>query len=166
VTSAPKTNRAVVGGDVALVALVVTVMWIVSAVSMWVYTSGDRAPEDFTLAIPDGTAAAIARGENPLEIPSTWRFKSGDVLTLQNDDGVGHWLGAYYVPSHETATHVLRPSVSGVFACSLHPAGEIVVDVGLRGFDWRMTLIPTLLVGPILGLAAVWIRRTLRVMEV
>jgi hypothetical protein len=149
----------------ALVVLAVTAaVWVVSAGSLLFYTSSTRDPREFTLVIPAGTQEAIARGENPLEIPATWSFQADDTLTLENRDTGGHWLGSFYVPPEETRSFILRPALAGLFSCSLHPTGEIVLDIELRRFDWAATLIPTLVVGPALGLAAVALRRVMRLL--
>jgi len=150
---------------ILLVAGVTTVVFAISALAMLFYTAGARGAKEFTLDIPQGTATAIAAGENPLAIPSTWRFQSGDVLTLVNEDVADHWLGGFWVLAGETASYTLRTSIGGIFSCSLHPAGEIVIDVEVTGFDWRLVMIPTLAIGPLLGLVAVAIRRVLRLID-
>ena len=153
------------GSTFGLVVGVTAVVFAISAIAMVVYTAGARGAKEFTLDIPEGTAAAIAAGDNPLEIPATWRFQSGDVLTLVNEDVADHWLGGFWVLSGETASYTLRKSIGGVFSCSLHPAGEIAIDVEVSGFDWRLVMIPTLAIGPLLGLVAVAIRRVLRLID-
>jgi len=47
----------------------------------------------------------------------------------------------------------------------LLPAGEISIDVQPRGYDWRLTMFPTLLLGPALGLIIVGIRRVMRAID-
>jgi hypothetical protein len=151
--------------SLTLVVATTAIVYVVSALAMIMYTSGARDSKEYTLLIPAGTGAAIASGENPLEIPSTWTFQSGDLLTLVNKDASGHWLGGLWVLPGETASYTLRPSIAGIFSCSLHPAGEIVIDVEVSGFDWRLVMVPTLAVGPLLGLVAVAVRRVLSAIE-
>jgi hypothetical protein len=127
-------------------------MLAISAVALAIYTNGARDPETRTLLIPDGTAELIAAGENPLRIPASWSFLADDTLELINQDRVGHRFGQYFVPPATTRAYTLQPAFGGSLACSLHPAGEINIDVDVRTFDWRATVFPTLVLGPAVGL--------------
>ena len=127
-------------------------MLAISSVALLIYTNGARDPETHTLVIPDGTSELIAAGENPLSIPATWGFLADDTLELVNHDRVGHRFGRYFVPPSTTRAYTLQPAFGGSLACSLHPAGEITIDVELRTFNWRATIFPTLVLGPMVGL--------------
>ena len=137
-------------------------MWAISALSLLIYTSGARQPETRTLVIPEGTATLIAAGENPLEIPANWGFLADDILRLVNDDSTDHWLGRFFVPADTTREYTLQPSFGGSIVCSLHPDGAIVIDVDVRTFDWRATLLPTFVLGPAIGLVVVGVSSTMR----
>ena len=69
-----------------------------SAIALVMYTSGSREPTTRTIVIAPGSGDLIAKGENPLEIPSTWSFLADDTLVLDNRDDVPHTLGTWYVP--------------------------------------------------------------------
>ena len=100
----------------------------------------------------------MAAGENPLEIPSTWSFLADDTLRLVNRDDVQHWIGTFHVPPRETVEYTLGTTIGGSLFCTVHPDEAIVIDVEARTFDWRLTLFPTLVLGPAVGLilVAVW----------
>lgn len=137
-------------------------VWALCALSMVIYVQGARAPQEHILRIPAGTSERIAAGENPLEIPVTWSFVAGDTLKLVNDDKVDHLLGSYKAPAHATAEYTLRTQVRVNMFCSLHPSGAIVLNVEERGFNWRMTLLPTAVFGPSVGLVLFVVQRVLR----
>ena len=140
-------------------------VWALCALALLIYTNGARAPQTHTLVIPDGTQARIASGENPLEIPATWSFLADDTLRLVNDDRVGHWLGSYFVPALTTQDYRLQRGLGGSLFCSLHPDGEITIDVEVRDFDWMATIVPTLALGPALGVIWVGVGRVVRLLD-
>jgi len=164
--SAPR--RRLGSGWVGLILPIVaatTVMWLMSALAMVIYTNGAREPQTHTLNIPAGASELIAAGENPLRIPTTWAFLADDTLELVNEDSVGHWFGQYFVAAGYTRQYELQPQFGASLLCSLHPDGEITIDVEVRDFDWRSTLIPALALGPALGLIFVGVRRVLRALD-
>ena len=140
-------------------------LWLVSAVAMYVYTLGAREPNESTLVIPEGTWERIAAGENPLQIPPTWTFQAEDRLVLINEDRVGHQLGPFYVPGRETRAFNLQPALGGALLCSLHPDGVITIDVDVRDFDWRVTMVPTFAFGPLVGLVLVGAGKMMRLVD-
>jgi len=140
-------------------------LWLLLAVALWIYTADSRNPTTHTLDIPDGTIELIASGENPLEIPSTWAFLADDTLVLENHDRVDHWLGNFWVPAHETREYNLQPDYGGSVLCSLHPTGAINIDVGLRDFDWKATVVPTLALGPFVGFILAGTRRVMNALD-
>lgn len=140
-------------------------VWALCALSMIIYVQGARAPQQHVLRIPDGTSQRISAGENPLDIPVTWSFYSGDTLELVNDDKVDHMIGSYKAPAHATARYTLRTQVRASLFCSLHPSGAIVLDVEERSFNWRMTMLPTVAFGPSVGLVLFVVHRVLRQLD-
>ena len=140
-------------------------VWAICALALLIYTRGARAPEMHTLVIPAGTSQLIAEGQNPLEIPPTWSFLADDTLQLVNRDRVDHWFGSYFVPALTTREFRLQPTIGGSLFCSLHPSGAITIDVDVRDFDWRSTIIPTLALGPALGLIWTGVARVLRSLD-
>ena len=163
--TAQRRRGAGVFGVLKSVVVATVVMWGICAVALLIYTRGARAPETHNLTIPEGTGVLIAGGENPLEIPSTWSFLSGDTLQLINRDDVDHWIGPYLVPALDERSYVLQPSLGGSLFCSLHPDGEIRIEVDVRDFDARLTLLPTLLLGPAVGLIMAGVLRVMRLLD-
>lgn len=149
----------------AVVVAVMAVIWGVSALAMAFWIDGARNPIDHQLVIPAGSAQKIADGANPLEIPSSWAFYEDDRLILINEDVVRHRLGPWLVEPGGTTTILLQPNTGGAFLCTLHPSGEIALDVQLRAFNWSLTMFPAFVVGLPLGLATLGGIRVLRALE-
>ncbi|MFQ5967693.1 MAG: hypothetical protein ACE5MI_08790 [Acidimicrobiia bacterium] len=150
---------------VGIVAVVVALMWAVSAAALLIYTRGTRDATTHELVIPPGTQERIAAGENALALPPTWSFYADDELVLLNQDLVPHRIGPWVVGPNSTLSIILQPRLGGPFLCSLHPAGEIALDIQPRTFNWRLTAAPTLLLGLPLGLLAVAGRRAMRLLD-
>ena len=149
----------------AIVAVVVALMWAVSTTALLIYTRGTRAETTHELVIPAGTQERIAAGENALELPPTWSYYADDELILVNQDLVPHRIGPWVVGPNSTFSIILQPPLGGLFLCSLHPSGEISLDVEPRTFDWRLTVAPTLLLGLPLGLLALAGQRAMRLLD-
>lgn len=137
-------------------------IWAVAALSVMLFARGAREPRTQELVIPEGTAAGVQEGDDPVDIPPTLSFVAGDVLVLRNEDGVEHRVGPYLVPPGGSTRIALSPSGSGSFLCTIHPSGRLLLDVQPRGLDLRLTVVPTLLLGPALGAVVVLIRRVMR----
>ncbi len=133
-------------------------MWIVSLVALATIADDDRAPRRYDLVIAAGTDELVAAGENPLAIPSEWDLVSGDVLVLDNRDAVAHSLGAWTAAPGEQREIVLRP-FDGLIICSLHPAGQLTMNVDPSQTDWSLAAIATLAFGPMVGLGAIGVLR-------
>ncbi|MFN0088904.1 MAG: heme-copper oxidase subunit III [Acidimicrobiales bacterium] len=146
-----------------VIAVATAAFWVVCALALWIYAGPGRRPAVHELTIQPGAAALVAAGQNPLALPATWSFRSGDVLVLANDDAVVHVLGRWLVAPGERRRITLRASASLV--CSLHPSGAIALDVHPARTDWRLTLAPTLVVGPALGVGALAVRRVARALD-
>ena len=138
-------------------------VFFICLVALWIFAGPGRMPERRTIVIPTGTADLIAAGQNPLDLPANWSFRSGDVLVLDNRDKVGHYVGAWFSPYGE-ATEI-TVTVSATVFCTLHPAGEIYIDVTPRRTDWILAVPPTLMVGPAFGLVLLLALRLLRHLE-
>lgn len=150
----PRPVLTVAGAVVGLFALL--------SVALLIYTAGSRSATTRHLEIAPGTATAIAAGENPLRIPSEWDFVAGDRLVLVNRDDADHWIGQWHVPAGAETTVELQPVYAGVLVCSVHPDGSIAITVEPAGFDWRLPLVPSLLLGIPLGLVLIGTRRVVR----
>lgn len=138
----------------AVTAAVMAVIWVITATSMLIWTAGAPAVQTHRLVIPAGTSSDVESGRNPLAIPSTWAFFEGDTLILDNRDRVAHQVGGWLVGPGSVTSVILESSIGGSLFCTLHPSGAINLNVQMRGFDWRLSLVPTLMAGLPLGLAA------------
>jgi|TARA_B100000959_G_scaffold148056_1_gene155404 hypothetical protein len=146
-----------------VVAGTTTAVFLVCLVALWIFAGPGRARERREIVIPAGTADLIAAGENPLDLPANWSFRSGDVLVLDNRDDVGHYVGAWFSPYGEV-TEITVTASATVF-CTLHPAGQIYIDVTPRRTDWMLAVPPTLLIGPAFGLVLLMALRMLQRLE-
>jgi hypothetical protein len=149
----------IVGGTTLLI-------WGIAAGSVLLFARGARAPTTRELVIPPGTAERVSDGANPLDIPPNLAFVAGDVLVVRNDDDVGHRVGSYLLAPGSTTRIGLEPASSGSFLCTIHPSGTLSIEVQPRGLDLGLTLIPTLALGPPLGLVVVLVRRVVGRLEV
>jgi hypothetical protein len=138
---------------------------MLSSIGLLIYTADARGTTTHELVIPSGTGDQIVSGGNPLELPAQWSYYAGDQLVVDNRDTVSHQIGRWFVPSGAVIAIVLQPDYGGSLNCSLHPTGEISLDVQPRGFDLQMTLFPTLLLGPALGLIILGTRRVMRALD-
>jgi hypothetical protein len=105
-----------------------------------------RAPRDVILVIPSGTAAEVARGEQPPSIPKNMTFVVGDRLVVKNQDSVEHKLGPLWIPPNSTAQLSLDQQDSFAFECSFQPGNYF-------GLDVREPLTPTTRIYGILDVA-------------
>ncbi|HNJ96515.1 MAG TPA: SCO family protein [Ilumatobacteraceae bacterium] len=148
----------------ALVLWCTLAMWIVCAIALLIYAGERRDPVRHNLIIPAGTEALVAAGENPLEIPSHWNLRSGDVLVLDNRESTQQVFGAWSVGPGERREVLLRP-FTGIVQCTLHPDGELTLDVAPDTTDWKLGLIATLAFGPTLGIGALLVARLVGVLN-
>jgi hypothetical protein len=88
-----------------------------------------RPPRDVLLTIPAGTAAEVARGEQPPSIPSNMIFVIGDTLVMKNEDIVDHKLGQLWIPANSTARLSLNEEENIAFECSFLPTNTFGLDV-------------------------------------
>jgi plastocyanin len=86
-------------------------------------------PYDYDYMIPEGTAALIARGDDPGIMPASLDVRVGDTIRIVNQDSSSHMVGTLYVLAGSTLTY--RFSEPGVFAgeCSTNPAKSFVLTV-------------------------------------
>lgn len=89
----------------------------------------NRAPMTVTLSIPDGTAAAIERGEEPPSIPEEMIFVVGDVLVVENNDNVNHQLGPMWIPAGGTASLSLEEEQNYTYTCTFNPSSFFGLEV-------------------------------------
>ena len=88
-----------------------------------------RPPQDVVLTIPAGTAAEVARGEQPPTIPKDMIFVVGDTLVVENQDSVNHKLGQLWIPANSSARMALDQEQNVAFECSFQPDNVFGLDV-------------------------------------
>lgn len=88
-----------------------------------------RAPKEIVVTIPEGTAAQVARGEQPPAIPKNMTFVVGDLLTVKNEDVVDHKLGELWVPANSLASLQLDQAADLLYESSFQPDGRFGIDV-------------------------------------
>lgn len=88
-----------------------------------------RAPKQITLLIPKGTAAEVARGEQPPTIPPNMQFVVGDILIVKNQDVVEHKLGPLFIPPNSSAQFSLDQEEQLSYECSFQPGQVFGLDV-------------------------------------
>lgn len=114
------------------------------------------APRDVALVIPAGTADRVAAGEAS-GLPPELRLTEGDRLVIVNEDVAAHVIGGWRVAPGTTFTVIADGPASSVFACTIHPSGNLGFVVGARPSP-ALAVLLTLLVGIPVGLllAAGW----------
>lgn len=103
-----------------ILVLSIFAVWIVSEIGILIQQDENtaRAPETIVLTIPAGTAAKVAQGEAPPEIPDEMTFVLGDVLVVRNLDEVAHTLGPLLVPPGSSASMPLNQADHFALNCS------------------------------------------------
>lgn len=88
-----------------------------------------RPPKNIELLIPAGTAAQVARGEQPPSIPAALTFVAGDTLIVRNQDVTDHQLGPLWIPAGASASLQLTAVDSYAYSCSFQPSRSMGLDV-------------------------------------
>jgi len=115
---------------IALTMLIgVAIGFALSEISFQFIKETNRPPQTVTLEIPDGTAAAIERGETPPGIPEEMIFVVGDVLVVENHDTANHQLGPMWIPAGGTASLNLDEEQNLIYTCSFQPTSFFGIDV-------------------------------------
>jgi hypothetical protein len=108
----------VAGRLVVFLVLGILVGWGLSEIAFAIIAGDDRPPGRIELVIPAGTAARVAAGENPPDIPQDLLFVTGDVLVVRNEDSVSHQLGPLWVPPGSSASLNMQEPNRYSYACS------------------------------------------------
>ncbi|MBN1305425.1 MAG: hypothetical protein JXA13_13385 [Anaerolineales bacterium] len=88
-----------------------------------------RLPQEVRLVILAGTAAKVARGEQPPSIPPDMTFVLGDTLVVVNEDEVDHELGPLWIPPGASARLQLDSVENYALSCSFQPNQYLGLDV-------------------------------------
>lgn len=84
---------------------------------------------DFEYTIPAGAGEQIDSGE-PLDIlPARIDAKVGHIIQIINHDDRGHLVGPWFVGANETLRQRFSYPGDYIGICSVHPSGEIKVNV-------------------------------------
>lgn len=129
---------------VTALAIVFGLVWSVSF-AWWLMLPTSRI---VALDVPPGTAAAIARGEQPDVIPSTLLLRRGDTLAIRNEDDVVHRVGLMSIaPGRTERVTVDEAMLNGpALLCTIHPSGALSISALARpGIE--ATIFPTLFAG-------------------
>lgn len=88
-----------------------------------------RPPKTVELTIPAGTAARIALGEQPPEIPENMTFVVGDILVVRNEDSVDHQLGPLWIPAGTSTGVNLTTEENLAYECSFQTTSYFGLEV-------------------------------------
>lgn len=84
---------------------------------------------DYDYLIPAGTADRMSAGEAVDILPAELRVTVGEVIRIVNEDEEGHFVGIFYVGAGETVTQRFASAGEFVGACSVHPSGQLTLEV-------------------------------------
>ncbi len=140
-------------------------IWAITALALILLGRAAPPPREVEVRIPRGTAGEIAAGLDPGVVSPTLSLMAGDALVIENEDTVAHRVGPYLAPPGRTTRVVVEASAAGPFLCTVHPSGQLTLEVAPRGLDLRLTVLPTLLLGIPLAAIALAIRRVLRALD-
>ena len=95
-----------------------------------------RPPGTIELTIPNGTAEKLENGLGNSTIPEEMIFVVGDVLVVNNQDGVDHELGPLWIPAGKTANLTLDQANDYTYSCSFQESRYF--DLTVRSaITWR-----------------------------
>jgi hypothetical protein len=98
------------------------------------------------LVIPEGTAAAIARGEPAPFIPNSLELDRDRELVVINEDVAPHRVASWTIPPGGRAT-ISSTDEEGQFTCTIHPGGVLGYSI-----DERPPILTTAWASLLLGL--------------
>jgi hypothetical protein len=134
---APATEVALPPGSSARsrVLKLATLMVAALALALFVYAfvewrrSDDGRAGIQTYVIPEGSGARQRAGEVLDILPAVINLKVGEQLDIRNDDVEPHVIGPFFLQAGTTTTYRFTTPelISGV--CSLHPSGNITIQV-------------------------------------
>ncbi len=114
-----------------ILALSIVAVYIVSEVGILFQQDENtaRSPATIVLTIPEGTAAKVAAGQAPPEIPAEMTFVLGDVLVVRNLDEVAHTLGPLFIPPGSSASMPLNQADHFALTCDFNPSNYFGLNV-------------------------------------
>jgi hypothetical protein len=89
----------------------------------------DRAPKTIQMIIPEGAAASVEAGQNPIDLTEDMVFVVGDVLEVTNQDSLSHQLGPIWVPPGTTGRLVMENIGKFAYSCSFSTTQYLGLDI-------------------------------------
>lgn len=117
-----------------LVALMAGALWLSGCgggdPGAW-HAAAEQAEVDAALevVIPPGAGRRIAAGEDLTLLPAQVTLRVGDVFRIVNRDDRTHVVGPFSVQAGETLTQRFTSTGSYRGRCSVHPSGDVVIEV-------------------------------------
>jgi len=102
---------------------------VFTEVAFYLFRDTTRPPKTIELTIPAGTAASVARGEQPPSLPDSMDFVVGDVLLVKNQDTVDHKLGPLWIPAGTSAQLKMAQEARLAYECSFQTSQYLGLDV-------------------------------------
>ncbi len=99
------------------------------AVGILVLAGGDEAPSETVIEVEAGTYERMADGEDVELVPDRLEFEVGDTLVIVNRDDTLHQVGPYSVAPYQTLRQTFTQTGTIEGPCSLHPSGEVTIEV-------------------------------------
>lgn len=87
------------------------------------------APADYEYLIPAGTGERIDAGEPIAILPDRLEVQVGELIRIVNEDDRGHLVGPFFVGAGETLSQRFASPGEFVGECSVHPSGQLVLEV-------------------------------------
>lgn len=84
---------------------------------------------DYSFYVPAGTGDRLDNGLSVEIMPNLLNARVGETIEIVNDDDRGHVVGPFYVGANETLRQRFPAEGRYVGICTVHPSGEIVVNV-------------------------------------
>jgi plastocyanin len=111
------------------VAVAVFAVVVLGSVAGVMVASRSSASTDHVYDIPLGTRQRIEAGEDVEIVPAEMHVRTGDSLTITNDDDVEHEVGLFTIRPGETLGYTFPNP--GIFrgACTVHPSGGLTIYV-------------------------------------
>jgi hypothetical protein len=91
--------------------------------------SEDRDGKQLRLIIPLGTSDLLQAGGESPNIPRDMTFVVGDVLVVENQDGVDHQLGPLFIPKGTVAKLSFNRPENLAYACTFTPGKYLGLEV-------------------------------------
>jgi plastocyanin len=115
---------------VVLVALAMTMTACGSDRSGALVEEDDTATSfDYDYLIPLGTGDRISAGDPVDILPAELTVRVGEFIRIVNEDDEGHFVGIFFVGAGETVTQRFASAGEFVGACSVHPSGQLTLEV-------------------------------------